>query len=327
MPSTGNIEVAEQQQQDRIPQRPFGGSLYENNDRLPPTVSIVGLGCSSFSTFFMNRDEINCTNNELLTMDQLLDPNHPTVQSWIDTIEYAITVAGITILDTAPWYGHGTSELVIGYAMMKLCDEQHLFQRQTLMINTKIGRYEADPTRQFDYSYTATMNSVQRSIQRLCCGSYIDVLQLHDPEFAPSIDLLFQETIPAMMECQTRGWCRALGITGTYYYLLCVGGVNFCNVTTRNIINSHFPFLLQFKKQVIHYQCNVKYWNVHSKNMEEIYGTNRLPMVITTYTMLVYSIMIMIIKAITIIMHHSWTIASSSARYRSWLLLHCPWDY
>ena len=45
------------------------------------------------------------------------------------------------------------------------------------------------------------------------CG-YIDVLQLHDPEYAPSLDQLFTETLPAMMECRKKGLCRALGLTG-----------------------------------------------------------------------------------------------------------------
>jgi aryl-alcohol dehydrogenase-like predicted oxidoreductase len=207
-----NTEVAGHHH--RIPKRPFGS--FHKNDRLTQSVSIIGLGCSSFSTFFLNHDEISKNNSDNeLTIDRL-DPNHPIVQSWINTIEYAITVAGITLLDTAPWYGHGTSEVVIGYAMTKLCHERKLFLREELTINTKVGRYEADPTQQFDFSSEATIKSVERSIRRLCCGSYIDVLQLHDPEFAPSMDLLFQETIPAMIECQKKGWCRALGITGAY---------------------------------------------------------------------------------------------------------------
>ena len=205
-----NIRV--EGQQNRIPKRPFGS--IHRNDRLPQSVSIVGLGCSSFSTFFLNPGELSENNNgNELTVNRL-NSNHPQVIAWIDAIEYAITVAGITVLDTAPWYGHGTSEVVVGLAMAKLVNEGKI-SREQLTINTKIGRYEADPAQQFDFTSVATMNSVERSIRRLCCGSYIDVLQLHDPEFAPSMDILFQETIPAMMECQKRGWCRALGITGT----------------------------------------------------------------------------------------------------------------
>ena len=200
-------------EQHRISKRPFGS--IHCNDRLPRSVSIVALGCSSFSTFFLDQHELPENNRHLeLTVDRL-DPHHPRVVSWIDAIEYAITVAGITILDTAPWYGHGTSEIVVGWALTKLRNEGKV-QREQLTINTKIGRYEADPAKQFDFTARATIDSVERSIRRLCCGSYIDVLQLHDPEFAPSLDLLFQETIPAMIECQTKGYCRALGITGTY---------------------------------------------------------------------------------------------------------------
>ena len=190
-----------------IPRRPFGSTL--NNENLPENVSIVSLGCSSFSTFFMNQNDRSGGD---WTVDRL-DQDNPHVRSWIDTIEYAICTAGITILDTAPWYGHGISEVVVGWALEKILESGNI-KREQLTINTKVGRYEADPSRQFDFSSETTLRSVKQSIRRLRCGSYIDVLQLHDPEFAPSIDLLFEETIPAMKECEEKGWCRALGMTG-----------------------------------------------------------------------------------------------------------------
>ena len=161
-----------------------------------------------------------------------LDPNHPIVQEWIDTIVYAITEAGITLLDTAPWYGHGTSETVIGWALQKLQtttkskskSSSSLWKREDIMVNTKVGRYEAEPSQQFDYSYATTLASVQRSIQRMSGSSsvddddvdgWIDVVQLHDPEFAPNMNQLMEETIPALLVCRDdHGWCRALGMTG-----------------------------------------------------------------------------------------------------------------
>jgi aryl-alcohol dehydrogenase-like predicted oxidoreductase len=82
-----------------------------------------------------------------------------------------------------------------------------------LIVYTKVGRYEYEPLRQFDFSYDTTINSVQRSLERMNC-SYIDVIQLHDPEFAPSISLLKKETIPALLECRKRGWAKAIGLTG-----------------------------------------------------------------------------------------------------------------
>lgn len=65
----------------------------------------------------------------------------------------------------------------------------------------------------FSHTISTTINSVSRSILRMNCD-YIDVLQLHDPEFAPNITILLNETIPALSECQKRGWAKAIGITG-----------------------------------------------------------------------------------------------------------------
>jgi aryl-alcohol dehydrogenase-like predicted oxidoreductase len=191
-----------------IPKRPFGS--VSNNQRLPASVSIVGLGCSSFSTFFWAPDEAKAGETGEWSVDRL-QRTHPRVQAWIQTIKYAVTAVGITLLDTAPWYGYGTSEVVIGWALEELVGRG--FQRELLIINTKVGRYELDPAKQFDFSAAVTVQSVQRSLQRMTCA-YIDVLQLHDPEFAPSLEILMKETIPAMMECQEKGWCRAIGMTG-----------------------------------------------------------------------------------------------------------------
>ena len=198
--------------------------------------TIVGLGCSSFSTFFWTKDELEGethdaeegdekSNNKTVTTTaaaaaaitaDTLTKDHPNVKEWIETIRYAIEQCGISLLDTAPWYGHGTSEMVVGWALEEiLSDEKTLVRREDLCINTKVGRYEADPTQQFDFSRTATLDSAKRSLHRLSpyCN-YIDVLQLHDPEFSPTLSILLNETIPAMVECRSNGWCKALGLTG-----------------------------------------------------------------------------------------------------------------
>jgi Predicted oxidoreductases (related to aryl-alcohol dehydrogenases) len=190
----------------QIPRRPFGSAV--GNPNLPNDVPIIGLGCSSFANNFVeNEADIDIE----LTMTQdtagCLSPNHPKVQEWISTIKHAVN-KGINLLDTAPWYGHGSSEVVIGFALKEM-----ELDRSKLIINTKIGRYDSDPLKQFDFSYAMTIRSVKRSLDRMGCG-YIDVLQLHDPEFSPSIELILQETIPAMIECKKRGWVKALGMTG-----------------------------------------------------------------------------------------------------------------
>jgi len=205
----------EEDHRTTLPRRPFG-SVYGNH-RLPSSVSIVGLGCSSFSTFFWGKDEWAGLSLVPWSVDSF-QKSHHRVQEWIKTIECAVLEAGITLLDTAPWYGHGTSEVVIGWAMEELSKNDNDFIRENLIINTKVGRYEADVSRQFDFSAAATLESVQRSLDRLQCCGYIDVLQLHDPEFAPSLEILFQETIPTMLKCQEKGWCRALGMTGEFVF-------------------------------------------------------------------------------------------------------------
>lgn len=206
---------------DAVPRRLFGRSLQKKkSENLPPTVPIIGLGCSSFSTFFWNKEMQQQHSSQKFTAETL-QKNHPVVQGWIATIHDAILECGITLLDTAPWYGHGTSEIVVGWALQELLADSGnpRIQRKDICVNTKIGRYEADPSRQFDFSRLTTLASVERSLRRLGGGApnviqYIDVLQLHDPEFSPTLEMLLKETIPALMDCRSKGWCKALGLTG-----------------------------------------------------------------------------------------------------------------
>ena len=183
------------------------------NPNLPKTLPIVGLGCSSFSTaFFHDPEKVD---------PPLTNPpsrKHPLVMKWIETIHHAILNCGITLLDTAPWYGHGISEIVIGFALEDLLQSdtgKGVVRRADLVINTKVGRYDADPIQDmFDFSARRVRSSVLTSMERMNC-SYIDVLQLHDPEFAPSLDLLIDETIPAMIKLRDEDKVvRAIGMTG-----------------------------------------------------------------------------------------------------------------
>lgn len=183
-----------------IPQRDFNNNRLDNKK-----VSIIGLGCSSFSAFFDSK------NGKSITVETL-NRNDPIVQEWIQTVHYAVLDAGITLLDTAPWYGHGTSEVVVGWALESLLKSDQV-DRSQLIINTKVGRYEAEPSQQFDFSREMTLKSARRSLERLGLD-YINVLQLHDPEFSPSLEMLLEETIPAMIECREKGICKSLGMTG-----------------------------------------------------------------------------------------------------------------
>ncbi|XP_013399106.1 L-galactose dehydrogenase isoform X1 [Lingula anatina] len=114
--------------------------------------------------------------------------------------------SGINYLDCAPWYGHGKAETVLGQALKSI-------PRQAYYVATKVGRYLPEATKMFDFSAERTMRSVDESLQRLGL-EYIDVIQVHDMEFAPSLDVIINETLPALQKCKDMGKVRHIGITG-----------------------------------------------------------------------------------------------------------------
>ena len=235
---TTSKESEEKVVKQTCPRRPYGCKVYHQDQmitsssspRLADSVPIVGLGCSSFSTAFFKTEEQLKWN---LTLENL-HKEHVKVKEWIETIHHAIFNCGINLLDTAPWYGHGMSEIVIGYALediliepseenestnptsitIKKAGQKKKLRREDIIVNTKVGRYESCPQEQFDFSYDRVIQSVKLSLERMKCG-YIDVFQLHDPEFSPSISLLIDETIPAMLKCRDEyKLVKAIGITG-----------------------------------------------------------------------------------------------------------------
>ncbi|GFS19983.1 D-arabinose 1-dehydrogenase, partial [Elysia marginata] len=113
---------------------------------------------------------------------------------------------GINYIDTAPWYGQGKSETVLGKVLPAV-------PRSSFYISTKVGRYELDPIKMFDFSAERTLRSVDESLQRLGLD-YVDVIQIHDMEFAPSLDIIINETLPALQKVKDAGKARFIGITG-----------------------------------------------------------------------------------------------------------------
>ena len=114
--------------------------------------------------------------------------------------------AGVNLIDTAPWYGHGALELILGEALEGI-------PRSAYYLSTKVGRYFPGPLERFDFSYARTISSVSESLARLGV-EYIDTVQVHDPEFAPSLDVIINETLPALEALRKEGKIRYIGITG-----------------------------------------------------------------------------------------------------------------
>lgn len=123
----------------------------------------------------------------------------------IDTIREAIG-RGINYIDTAYWYGQGKSEKILGKALKEV-------PRSAYYIATKVGRYELDKKRQFDFSAKATRESIQRSLDNLGLD-YVDMIQIHDIEYADNFDILLNETLPVLEETVKEGKARFIGVTG-----------------------------------------------------------------------------------------------------------------
>jgi len=114
--------------------------------------------------------------------------------------------SGINVIDTAPWYGFGESERLLGAALKGV-------PRSAYYLHTKVCRYKPAVLEQFNFTYDRTIASVHESLARLGLD-YIDVVQVHDPEFAPSLDVVLSEVLPALAHLQARGLIKRIGITG-----------------------------------------------------------------------------------------------------------------
>lgn len=121
-------------------------------------------------------------------------------------LQYGLEEYGINYIDTAPWYGQGVSETFLGKALKGI-------ERQKYYIGTKVGRYERNISAMFNFTAQKVTESAERSLKRLNLD-YVDLLQIHDVEFAPSTDVIINETLPALKLLQRRGLCRYIGITG-----------------------------------------------------------------------------------------------------------------
>src|SRR5438445_185980 len=119
----------------------------------------------------------------------------------IRTIHAALD-QGIRSLDTAPVYGQGRSEEIVGEAL-----RQH-GSRETVIVATKVGldwtagKIERNSTRR------RILQEFEDSLRRLQTD-YIDIYQVHWPD--PLVPI--EETAAAMYELYKQGKIRAIGVS------------------------------------------------------------------------------------------------------------------
>lgn len=129
-----------------------------------------------------------------------------TVERSNATVARAID-SGINLFDVSPYYGLTLAEERLGLALEG--------RREQVLVATKCGRYGA---KEFDFSAATVTREFENSLRRLRT-EYVDLLQVHDVEFG-SIDLILNETLPALRALQQEGKARFIGITGYWPGLL-----------------------------------------------------------------------------------------------------------
>ncbi|KAK7109310.1 uncharacterized protein [Littorina saxatilis] len=175
LPATYDPSFHDAERVKKMVYRPLGNTGLD--------VSILSFGASSLGSVFRQTDDSES----------------------LQVVTEAVK-SGINYIDTAPWYGHGKSETVLGKALKDI-------PRSTYYISTKVGRYLPDADKMFDFSAERTLRSVDESLARLGLDC-IDIIQVHDMEFADNLDVIINETLPAMQKAKDAGKVRFIGITG-----------------------------------------------------------------------------------------------------------------
>ncbi|XP_046550895.1 L-galactose dehydrogenase-like [Haliotis rubra] len=153
-------------------------------------VSVLSLGASSLGSVFRSTKE----------------------EESIEVVRKALR-SGINVVDVAPWYGHGKAETVLGKALKGI-------PRKAYYKCFTFCRYLPEPDQMFDFSAERTIRSVDESLIDIIqvygrLGvDYIDIIQIHDMEFADNLDIVINETLPALQKVKEAGKARMIGITG-----------------------------------------------------------------------------------------------------------------
>ncbi len=125
--------------------------------------------------------------------------------------------SGLNFIDTAPMYGHGMSEELLGEALQGI-------PRDSYVLSTKVGRLltPEDPAKMadsqwknispyrwdFDFSYDAIMRSFEESLKRMRLDR-VDILLIHDPD--DHWEAAIGGAYPAVRKLREQGVVKAIG--------------------------------------------------------------------------------------------------------------------
>lgn len=109
---------------------------------------------------------------------------------------------GMNFIDTSPFYGRGTSECLLGFALRGV-------PRDSYLLGSKLGRYDSA---HFDFSAKRVIESVDVSLKRMGVD-HLDIMLCHDIEFVDMRQIV-DETLPTLRKIQQSGKVRFVGISG-----------------------------------------------------------------------------------------------------------------
>jgi L-galactose dehydrogenase len=164
----------------KAPRRPVV-STHTRSRRLGTTqleVSALGLGTAAFGGIFGARDPAVAERTVLHALER-----------------------GLNLIDTAPSYGGGRAETIVGAALRG--------RRNDVILSTKVGSYGKDD---FDFSVHRIREELAASLKRLRTD-YVDILLAHDIEYGEP-DQIVGETLPYMRQLQRDGIARCVGVSG-----------------------------------------------------------------------------------------------------------------
>ena len=129
------------------------------------------------------------------------------VSHGVGVVERALEL-GVNYFDTAPLYGKGRSEEVLGHALKGVTDDYYLA--------TKVG-YFPEP---FDYTRDTVWRGFEASLQRLQ-RDRVALVQIHESEQA-GWDGVFGKgrTLEALREIRDQGLATFIGLTGSDLVLM-----------------------------------------------------------------------------------------------------------
>jgi aryl-alcohol dehydrogenase-like predicted oxidoreductase len=119
----------------------------------------------------------------------------------VRTIQAALD-RGINLIDTAPAYGFGRSEEIVGRAIAESG------KRDQVILATKVGLEWQDESVFRNSSRERILSEIEDSLRRLRT-SYIDIYQVHWPD--PLVPL--EETAETMSQLYRQGKIRAIGVS------------------------------------------------------------------------------------------------------------------